>query len=110
MNEHISIEGVPKGKWVDGCYVLAELDVAELAITGLVDEDVAIMVDKGFIEFRIMSGMVVRVQGRSLGDGIKRLVKFFKDLKKWKNSLYLKEEWEELNRLLTKHGIDLEAL
>ena len=72
-----------------------------------------ILVDKGFILFQLKSGQEVKVKANSLGDGIKRLVKFFKALKKTLRA----EVWEEYNdlaghieTLLEKHEIDLEAL
>lgn len=67
-------------------------------------------IDKGYILFCTKSGLEVKLKANSLGDGIKRLVSFFKDLKKT-----LKDEASmglagEIEEILEKHEIDLEAL
>jgi len=67
-----------------------------------------ILVDKGFILFQLKSGQEVKVKANSLGDGIKRLVSFFKDLKKLIEDDNFRT-WH-IDKILDKHEIDLEGL
>lgn len=70
-------------------------------------------IDKGYILFCTESGLVVKLKANSLGDGIKRLVSFFKDLKKildHSHFAHYEDMRERLFKTLSKHEIDLEAL
>ena len=71
-------------------------------------------IDKGYILFCTESGLVVKLKTNSLGDGIKRLVSFFKALKKITERSTSMEGAEivqlEVEQALDKHEIDLEAL
>lgn len=73
----------------------------------------SVKIDKGSILLVTEGDMVLKITANSLGDGIKRIVSFFKDMKKTMRA----DVWEEYNalagkieELLEKHKIDLEAL
>lgn len=77
-------------------------------------EAVTITIAKGYILFCTESGLVVKLTARTLGDGIKRLVSFFKDLKKEmaKSQGGRDDPLESyvVENLLKKYEIDLEML
>lgn len=111
IKKRISIGGNAKGEYVPGVgYVIKELKVEEIStmLTGLIDGDASIMLDPGYVLFCTKSGQVVRLKAKLLGDGIKRVIDFFKDLKKELNSPIL--ETYAIEELLRKHGIDLSGV
>ena len=78
------------------------------------DGSAIVTIDKGYILFCTESGQEVKLKANSLGDGIKRLVSFFKDLKKeMEKSQSPRDDPLEsyvVEKLLKKHEIDLEAV
>lgn len=72
------------------------------------EEAHTITIEKGFVIFCTDSGQLVKLKANNFGDGIKRIVSFFKDLKKELESPIL--ETYAIEELLRKHEIDVEAI
>lgn len=62
------------------------------------------------ITFETESGLKIRVGGKTIKESHTRLINFFKDLKKFKNNLEIIEIYEELQAIIDKHEIDLDAV
>lgn len=76
------------------------------------DGNAKLAMEKGYILFCTESGQVVKVKANTLGNGIKRLVGFFKDLEKvlahrhYAHYEYLRED---ILKALKKYEIELEG-
>lgn len=88
---------------------LSTSPIKVLAWRDLRDEEAhTITIEKGFVIFCTDSGQLVKLKANNLGDGIKRIVSFFKDLKNALESPMI--ESYQIEELLRKHEINLEAL
>ena len=93
-------------------------DLAEINMCRIFTKELNGMVERGFIEIKAKSGLTIKVTANNLGDGLNRLISFFKDLKKEmeKQPSIMDDpidnpiESYAIEQLLTKHQIDLEGL